>query len=147
MGFDINELKSEQGDSEARKQAAVQSAYDLLIDYVHTAGELGLQPTVVEPGSLVVRAAGIAMASWPRYSDGNIRYFPLVASARFDHLWLAAQAQGLSVTPEGAFYFRGGPTEATVAAAWLASEFDFDAEKILDTLKNALRGSPDQVFI
>jgi hypothetical protein len=147
VGFDINELKAEKSDSEARKKAATQRAYDLLIDYVRTAGELNVQPQAVEAGSLNVQAAGIAMASWPKSSDRSIRYFPLVLSARFDHHQLAAESQGLSVTPDGSFYFEGKPTEPTMAAAWLASVCDFDADRILEVLKKALQGSPEAVFI
>ncbi|WP_199043367.1 hypothetical protein [Glycomyces salinus] len=134
-------MRADLGDEEARKQKAAQRAYDLLIDYVATATELGVQPRRVEAGSLVLTATGISLASWPKASDGSISYYPLITSSQFNHVWLAAESQGLSVTPGNQFFLRGKELPATEAAAWLASVADFDEQVILETLENALRGN------
>jgi hypothetical protein len=140
MGFDRDGLRSGQAEPEARNQQAVQRAYELLTDYVSTATELNVRPRFVEKGHLALTAAGIALASWPKAADGSITYFPLVISSHFAHFWLAAESQGLSVTPANDFFLRGKALPANEAAAWLAAVAGYDEKVILETLENALKG-------
>lgn len=142
-GFDIEGIRASQTDSQGGQRRAIEHAHELLNDYVATAGKLGLEPRSVDPNSRAAYATGIALAKWPRSTDGNLVYFPLVIDAGYaDILWLGGESQGLSVTPSGQFFFKGAQTSAEQAASWLASVCGFDEEEITACLTNALKGSP-----
>lgn len=144
LGFDVEALRKEFAETEARKEQAIQRAHNLLADYVATAKQLGVEPRVVDRTSMAAQATGIALAKWPNSPDGHIRYYPLVTASRFE-LWLAAESQGLSVTPENDFFLEGDRIQITEAAVWLATIAGHDQDIVTETLKNALRGKPASV--
>jgi hypothetical protein len=125
---------------------AIEFAERLLSTFVVTAGRMGLQPRSVDPTSKAAYATGIALAKWPRDSQGNLTYFPIVVDGGYaDILWLGGESQGLSVTPRGEFFLSGDSVGARAAGAWLARVCGYATDAIESAVTVALSGSPSTV--
>lgn len=113
--------------------------------FLEAAQEVGTPIVELDMASGAVRAAGIAMTSWPTAKKGDrtvAEYHRIVSG---DAKWGGGPAQdgsGLTIASDGQIYLERAKSTTEDAATWICQVTDSDLDTAKAVFDSALKGQP-----
>lgn len=137
--FESDAIRGGMEADQAKSEECIAYCRSALQHFNTTAKSVGTPVVEVESGSMAAQAAGIAMGSWPMV-DGRARYYRILTNGTFDHVWTAADGQGLTQTEDGHLHFEGRSAGVDDVAKAVARMAGFDSDQAKRVFEAALRG-------